>query len=248
MKKQMLSLLLVLCLCLSLVPIRAEARTGIQTPEGTGDCDHSSLMEQEMVAQAVRLDESEKDRVELLNNGATDYRKWCQTDTRWGSLPLGSSSCTVGSHGCLITSVTKLIIQAGFKSPDSFDVGTMVRWMNSHSGFVSGTGNMYWGKPSECISGFTNQGHLLNSGTYSSSGYNDKLLNWIKQGYHLVIAVKSEGHWVAVDEAKSLATGTIYIMDSLSSGANADVTLASKYSTFNVVHAYKGGTIPIAFQ
>ena len=36
----------------------------------------------------------------------TDYRKWAQSDSRWGSLHLGSSSDTVSQSGCTVTAVT----------------------------------------------------------------------------------------------------------------------------------------------
>ena len=60
----------------------------------------------------------------------------------------------------------------------------------------------------------------------------------------MLINVNSGGHWVAVDEAKSLATGQIYIMDSLSGAQNTDLTLASRYASFNAIHAYTGGSTP----
>lgn len=172
-----------------------------------------------------------------------DYRAWAQNDSRWGSIPLGSSGCTVASHGCLVASVTKLIIQCGLRNKESFDVGVLTRWLNNNSGFTS-DGGLYWGKPSSCVSGFTNYGNLLEGGTYSSSSYNDRIISWIKSGYHLALNVNGGGHWVAVDEAKSLATGKVYIMDS--APGSADITLTSRYSTFNVVHAYKGGTTPVS--
>ena len=60
----------------------------------------------------------------------------------------------------------------------------------------------------------------------------------------MLINVNSGGHWVAVDEAKSLATGQIHIMDSLSGAQNTDLTLASRYASFNAIHAYTGGSTP----
>ena len=60
----------------------------------------------------------------------------------------------------------------------------------------------------------------------------------------MLINVNSGGHWVAIDEAKSLATGQIYIMDSLSGAQNTDLTLASRYASFNAIHAYTGGSTP----
>ena len=176
-----------------------------------------------------------------MRGNSDDYRAWAQSDSRWGSIPLGSSGCTVSSHGCLVTSVTKLIIQCGLRDKSSFDVGGLTRWLNNNNGFTP-DGGLYWGKPSSCVSGFSNYGNLLEWGTYSSAAYNDKLISWIKSGYHLVLNVNNGGHWVAVDEAKSLATGKIYIMDS--APGSADIALTSRYSTFNVVHAYKGGRTP----
>ena len=60
----------------------------------------------------------------------------------------------------------------------------------------------------------------------------------------MLVNVNSGGHWVAVDEAKSLATGQVYIMDSLSGAQNTDLTLASRYASFNAIHAYTGGSTP----
>ena len=70
------------------------------------------------------------------------------------------------------------------------------------------------------------------------------MIAWIRKGLHMLINVNSGGHWVAVDEAKSLATGQIYIMDSLSGAQNTDLTLASRYASFNAIHAYTGGSTP----
>jgi len=63
----------------------------------------------------------------------------------------------------------------------------------------------------------------------------------------MVIGVNGNGHWVAVDEAKSLQTGKVYIWDSLSStSTNINITLAGRYSSFSTVHAWKGGSTPSA--
>ena len=70
------------------------------------------------------------------------------------------------------------------------------------------------------------------------------MIAWIRKGLHMLVNVNSGGHWVAVDEAKSLATGQIYIMDSLSGAQNTDLTLASRYASFNAIHAYTGGSTP----
>lgn len=176
---------------------------------------------------------------------AEDYRAWAQSDSRWGGLYLGGSASggTVSGYGCLATSVTKLIIQCGLRNADSYNVGTFVNAMNACGGFTK-DGLMYWGKPSSCVSGFTYAGELKSYGSYSSSQYNSQLLTWVKQGYHLILRVNNGGHYIAVDEAKSISTGQIYIMDSFKSGNRADITLTSRYGTFVQVQAYKGGSTP----
>lgn len=181
---------------------------------------------------------------ELSANAEEDWRAWSKHDSRWGSLPLGSSSKTVASDGCLVTSVTKLIIQSGLRDASGFNVGTLVNWLNNNNGF-QGAG-LIWAKPSQCVSGFKYYGQLLSKGSYSSSDYNSKIISWIKAGYHMAICVNGGGHWVAVDEAKSLATGQVYIMNSNEKGPNVDVKLVDEYSTFTRIHAYTGGSTPTA--
>ena len=88
--KRGLSLLLVLCLCVSMMPIRAGAQESTTMTESLNSIEEFISVEQPLIIQTVKLDEDESDRAQPLNNNATDYRKWCQTDTRWGSLPLGS--------------------------------------------------------------------------------------------------------------------------------------------------------------
>lgn len=45
----------------------------------------------------------------ITSNAAEDYRAWSQTDSRWSGIRMGNSNCTIGSDGCLVSSVTKLI-------------------------------------------------------------------------------------------------------------------------------------------
>ena len=174
-------------------------------------------------------------------SAAEDYRAWKQSDSRWGSIKMGSTSITIGSEGCLVTAVTKLIIQAGFRDPASFTVATLANWLNSNDGYDGNA--LKWAKPSQCVSGFKYHGSLA-SGSFESADNNGWIITQIQSGYHVVLEVNNGKHWVAVDEAKTLATGTVYIMDSLKSGANADITLAEHYTMFQRAMAYTGGTTP----
>lgn len=172
-----------------------------------------------------------------------DYRGWTQDDSRWGTIELGKSGNTMKRSGCLVTSITKLVIQSELKKSSEFTPKTMVTWLNKNGGFTDG-GGLYWGKPAEYVSGLTYIGDITERGTYDSKTCDNKFINWINQGYHLVVQVKDGGHWVAVDEAQTLKNGVVYMMDSIPSNVNVDITLAERYPTYNRVVAYSGGITP----
>jgi len=172
-----------------------------------------------------------------------DYRTWDQADERWGSVAIGMEGDTVKTSGCLVTSIAKLSIQAGLKTAEEINPGILARWLNENGGFTD-SGALYWAKPAEYIDGLSYYKQLLSYDTYDLSEYKEQIVSWIKEGYHLVICVKSGGHWVLVDEAKTLETGEIYIMDSQTGKANADITLDSRYTGFNRIQAYTGGVTP----
>lgn len=174
--------------------------------------------------------------------GNEDYRAWVQSDSRWGKISLGESKYTVASSGCLVTSVAKMMIQAEVKSADSFNVEDWALWLNDHKGYTA-NGDYYWDKAREYTGVFIYKGNLLEKNTYDSLEYNDEIIKWIESGYHMAVMVKNGGHWIAVDEKKSLEEGRVYIMDSAGT-PRADVTLAEKYPTFNRISAYKGGSTP----
>lgn len=169
-----------------------------------------------------------------------DYRRWAQADPRWGGIRLGSNGRTVAEVGCLVTSVTKLIIQSGYRDASDFNVATLVNWLNSHGGLTS-EGNLYWQKPAEMIDGFEYEGMDYNCGYTSSSTFQNKVLALCSQNKHIILTVKNYGHYIAVDNAKSLEMGCIYIMDSLNNvSGNADIPLTSRYSYVNRLAVYSG--------
>ncbi len=217
----------------------------IVSSTGTLEVSASQTTQQEIAAERVDLDEFLDDETvgRTVRATSSDYREWAQGDSRWGSISLGGTVYTMKRSGCLVTSVTKLIVQSGLKDASAFTPKTLVTWLNANNGFTN-TGGLYWGKPAEYVSGFQYVGDIITKGTYTSSNYNKKFISWINQGYHMVVQVDDGGHWVAVDEEKTLENGTVYIMDSQPTAANADITLASRYSTFNRVVAYKGGETP----
>lgn len=186
-----------------------------------------------------------------VSAASDDYKSWAQVEGRWKNLKLGTSSETVARSGCLATSVTKLLIQAGIKSADSFDIYDFVTTMNKKGG-LSSVGTLQWAKVEACYPEFDFISHEFNGmrGTYDAAEYYDEIITWVRQGYHLVIRVKSNGydHWVAVDESRTLKYNKVYIMDSrFKTGAdkkNVGITLEGRYGTFYGVGAFKGGTTP----
>ena len=170
---------------------------------------------------------------------AEDYRAWNQSDSRWGSISLGGSGTNMSENGCLVNSVAKLAVQAGLKSADTFNPGTLVTWLNSNSGFT-GDGNLYLAKV-YTPTGLSYYGELLSTGTYSASYYTNTLIGWVNEGYHLILQVKNQTHWVPVDEAKTLQTGQIYIMDSTSNN-RVEIPFSDAYGDglYRVI-AYTGG-------
>lgn len=177
-----------------------------------------------------------------------DWRTWSQRDSRWGSIRLGSSRQTVYDSGCLVTAVTKLILQSGLRSPDSFHVGTFVKWLNANNGF-SGAG-LKWGAPGKMVEGFE---FVDASSSYSrtASGCREDVLDWIRKGYHIALAVKNNGHWVAVDNLKTLETGEVYIWDSIFPETNTNITLAEVYgkvSGYLIFSGYAEGAGPYLVQ
>ena len=169
-----------------------------------------------------------------------DYRRWAQGDARWGSIRLGRYGRTVAQAGCLVTSVTKLIIQSGLRDSSSFNVATLVNWLNSHGGLTY-DGNLVWSKPAEMIAGFSFLGAEYYSGYSWSSAIQKKIMDHVRAGHHVVLTVKNYGHYVAVDNKKSLAMGQVYIMDSLNdTSTNADIALTSRYSYVSRLCVYAG--------
>ena len=169
-----------------------------------------------------------------------DYRRWAQADPRWGSLRLGSNGRTVAEAGCLVTAITKLIIQSGYRDQDNFNVATLVNWLNANNG-LSSEGNLYWQKPAQMIDGFEFDGMDYNGGYSTSSYIQNKIMNLVRANKHIVLTVHNYGHYIAVDNAKSLEMGCVYIMDSLNNTAgNADLPLTNRYSYISRICVYSG--------
>lgn len=175
-----------------------------------------------------------------------DYRYWPNADSRWANTVTGAGSATVAKSSGITTAIVKLAIQAGLKDAAEYDVNDFVTYMNANSGYTS-AGAIYW-DPAKTAAGFTSvNSSLLSDGTYTFAEKKSAIIDWIKAGKHLALYVENSSgakSWVAVDEAKTLASGEIYIMDATSTlKNNAEVTADSKYASLKRIACFEGGSV-----
>jgi len=114
-----------------------------------------------------------------------------QGDPRWKGQTLGFGPSTIGSAGCLMTSVTSMVNGAGVKVNGALpNPSTMNAWLKSHGGFQRDL--FVWGSISSL--GFKFQGKI--SGKTS-------IVNAVKgKGKYVILNVNKGGHYV-------LATGGV---------------------------------------
>ena len=150
---------------------------------------------------------SDKRYASLWNNaifGSVDsgeYVNWRQTDPQWASIRVGNSSGTLGSIGCLITSISILIEKSGCNTMiKPFNPGTFLEALNKHNGF-DGNGNLQYAAVTKAVPAFKYVGNVNLRGKSK-----DEKLSLIKQyidsGYYITAEVKGatpgHQHWVAV--------------------------------------------------
>ena len=177
-----------------------------------------------------------------------DYRSWPNADTRWGNRQIGTGSATVGNSSGITTAATKLAIQAGTKTASEYNVSDFVTDMNRNNGYTA-AGAMYWDK-AQTILGFDGVNNNLMSESESGVSFDtqkQQILNWILEGKHMALSVtdsKGVKSWVAVDEAMTLSTGEIYVMDaSTDLETNANVKAKDKFVNIKRIACFTGGQI-----
>ena len=150
---------------------------------------------------------SDKRYASLWNNaifGSVDsgeYVGWRQTDPKWSSIRVGNSSGTLGSIGCLITSISILIEKSGCNTMiQPFNPGTFLEALNKNNGFDA-NGNLQYAAVTKAVPSFKYVGNVNLRGKSR-----DEKLSLIKQymdsGYYITAEVKGatpgHQHWVAV--------------------------------------------------
>ena len=174
----------------------------------------------------------------LVVSGADSYKTWLQSDSRWGSKTLGSCGDTMAEIGCAVTSVAIQVVHSGCKSESSFNPGTLVDYLSKNGGFDS-EGNLYWGAVTGLVSNFTFEKRAYFS-SQTKSNITKELTTYINQGYYIVMSVKNDGHWIAIDTIKN---GVVYMMDP---AQNKTDKLFDYYDVSGMIQVrlYKGKNTP----
>lgn len=174
----------------------------------------------------------------LVVSGADSYKTWLQSDSRWGNKTLGSCGDTMAEIGCAVTSIAIQVVHSGCKSESSFNPGTLVDYLSKNGGFDS-EGNLYWGAVTGLVSNFTFEKRAYFS-SQTKSNIVKELTTYINQGYYIVMSVKNDGHWIAIDTIKD---GIVYMMDP---AQNKTDKLFDYYDVSGMlqVRLYKGKNTP----
>ncbi len=188
-----------------------------------------------------------------------DYRKWELNNTNWASTALGSSTMNnsnVGG-GDLVLASTKLAIQAGLWSENTQSGNNSVnRAVSAIQNYTSGGVVGDWGDIKTAF-GFQSYNNALMGSSENLTATMDtslsanvtNIINYLNEGYYLVIRVNSSVGWVAVDTDKTLSTGEIYIMRSTPDASkNAEIKLSDYYDKINRVAGFKVEGVQVNFS
>lgn len=171
-------------------------------------------------------------------SGADTYKTWLQSDSRWGSKTLGSSGDTMAEIGCAVTAMAIQVVHSGSMSESNFNPGTLVDYLNSNGGFDS-AGNLYWGTVTGLAKDFTfeKRGYFSSQ---SKSSIISELSSFIEDDYYVVMSVKNNAHWVAVDY---ISGNTVYMMDP---AQNSSTNLFDYYDASGMLQyrLFKGKNAP----
>lgn len=135
------------------------------------------------------------------SNETGEYVNWRQAGQSWSNIKIGNTNSTIGSIGCLVTSIAILIEKSGANTTIiPFNPGTFVESLNKNGGFDSG-GNLQYVAISKAVPNFKYIGKVDLKGKTRV-----EKLALIKQyfdlGYYLTIEVKGatpgNQHWVAI--------------------------------------------------
>lgn len=133
--------------------------------------------------------------------GNSKFVSWRQRDPLWANVKMGNSTGTIGSIGCLVTSVSILIEKSGCNDTlIPFNPGTFVEALNKNGGFDS-YGNLQYAAITKVVPKFKFVGKVDLRGKSKE----EKLFlikQYLNAGYYITAEVKGatpgNQHWVAV--------------------------------------------------
>lgn len=162
-------------------------------------------------AQLKQYNELSDSKYASLWNGAIygtldggDYITWRQKDPKWSNIKIGNSSGTLGSIGCLVTSISILIEKSGVENDiKPFNPGTFVEALNANNGFDS-SGNLQYSAVNKAVPKFKYVGNV-NLRDKSKQEKLSLIKQYLNSGYFITAEVKGatpgNQHWVAVISA-----------------------------------------------
>lgn len=154
----------------------------------------------------------------LYGTAGGDFVYWRQKNAPWSNIKIGNSNGTIGSIGCLVTSISILIEKSGVNDTIiPFNPGTFVEALNKNGAFDS-DGNLSYAPITKVVPRFEYVGRVELAGKTKQEKVN--LINkYQSQGYYLAVEVKGTTgqHWVAV---MSVNGYTINMVDPGSDGTD----------------------------
>lgn len=154
----------------------------------------------------------------LYGTAGGDFVYWRQKNAPWSNIRIGNSNGTIGSIGCLVTSISILIEKSGVNDTIiPFNPGTFVEALNKNGAFDS-DGNLSYAPITKVVPRFEYVGRVELAGKTKQEKVN--LINkYQSQGYYLAVEVKGTTgqHWVAV---MSINGYTINMVDPGSDGTD----------------------------
>lgn len=168
----------------------------------------------------------------------TSYKSWKQSDSRWGSMTIDGEN--MAGYGCLVTSMAMLMVHSGAEPKDVnlFNPGILLKRLINlncfrHDGFYLSEIPMSNKSPNFYPIINDNYGYA----PYGHDVMYTETLNYLNQGYYVMLGVNYNGHWVAVD---CCSNGEIYIMDP---GSSDKKTLHDYGDTIYGLKVFKANNI-----
>ena len=169
-----------------------------------------------------------------LRSGA--YLNWKQFDAAWASITLGNSGKTMGSIGCVVTSLAIVAVGTGLKSEASFDPGVLCQSLTYGS-----DGSLSWDSLPIAVPGLSRVFPYVYLTGFTKQQIADTIAQELNPNRQILLCVPgTNDHYVVVD---SVSGSNIYIYDPGRSVGRSEVSSAYSYiegyMVFSVDPSYK---------